>query len=430
MNRKDREQIDHCCESIVSKIDLTKLLPKLLENKVYNRDDVNIPRWSKNLGAQSTVKDVLLTIKTRGPNAFQNLILSLRQSNHEDVADILEKQNNASSNTKQENPLDHHIFSDEFFSEPLIIEVCKATKFLDCEYDLIERYPMRSKPRGLVLIITNIYYELSYEKPRLSAKHDNNNLKKLFEEMGFTVVIYLNLTGQAMKDIIKEFSKRDDLNKVDSCFVIITSHGMEDEESNTEIQGIDYHIASRQTNYEKVLCTEVCDYFTAEACPQLAEKPKIFIFQLCRGKKKQNGVIHSRITTDSCAMKSTNETNIEIPRIQTIRNYSDMLIVQSTLPGYVSYRDSKTGSWFIQILCKMFMKHAHKNHVQDLFNMVNIMKYLNMMVNSTMIYNYNLQIDAELKNLRTTNHECQTSSVQSLGFNKHCYLNPGLFMES
>ncbi|XP_018056038.1 PREDICTED: caspase Dronc-like isoform X3 [Atta colombica] len=336
MNRKDREQIDHCCESIVSKIDLTKLLPKLLENKVYNRDDVNIPRWSKNLGAQNTVKDVLLTIKTRGPNAFKNLILSLRQSNHEDVADILEKQNNASSNTnfRQENLLDHHIYSDEFFSEPLIIE--------------------------------------------------------------------------AMKDIIKEFSKRDDLNKVDSCFVIVTSHGMEDEESNTEIQGTDYHIASRQANYEKVLCTEVCDYFTAEACPQLAEKPKIFIFQLCRGKKKQNGVIHSRITTDSCAMKSTNEANIEIPRIQTIRNYSDMLIVQSTLPGYVSYRDSKTGSWFIQILCKIFMKHAHENHVQDLFNM----------------------IDAELKNLRTTNHECQTSSVQSLGFNKHCYLNPGLFMES
>ncbi|XP_018056037.1 PREDICTED: caspase Dronc-like isoform X2 [Atta colombica] len=409
MNRKDREQIDHCCESIVSKIDLTKLLPKLLENKVYNRDDVNIPRWS-NLGAQNTVKDVLLTIKTRGPNAFKNLILSLRQSNHEDVADILEKQNNASSNTnfRQENLLDHHIYSDEFFSEPLIIEVCKATKFLDCEYDLIERYPMRSKPRGLVLIITNIYYELSYEKPRFSAKYDNNNLKKLFEEMGFIVVIYQNLTGQAMKDIIKEFSKRDDLNKVDSCFVIVTSHGMEDEESNTEIQGTDYHIASRQANYEKVLCTEVCDYFTAEACPQLAEKPKIFIFQLCRGKKKQNGVIHSRITTDSCAMKSTNEANIEIPRIQTIRNYSDMLIVQSTLPGYVSYRDSKTGSWFIQILCKIFMKHAHENHVQDLFNM----------------------IDAELKNLRTTNHECQTSSVQSLGFNKHCYLNPGLFMES
>lgn len=47
------------------------------------------------------------------------------------------------------------------------------------------------------------------------------------------------------------------------------------------------------------------------------------------------------------------------------------------------------------------------------------------------IYNYfDLQIDAELKHLRTINNECQTSSIQSLGFNKHCYLNPGLFMDS
>lgn len=405
MDRRDREQIDHHCESVVSKIDMTKLLPKLLENKVYNRDDVNIPRWTKNLGRQDVIKDILLTIKTRGPNAFKNLILSLRHSDHEDVANMLEGRNDRSSNTsfKQEDPLDHHIWSDE----PLTIKVRKATRFLDCEYDIIERYPMRSKPRGLVLIITNIYYE-SYEKPRFSAKHDNNNLEKLFEEMGFTVVSYGNLTGQAMKDKIKEFSKRDDLRKVDSCFVIVTSHGTEDEENNTEIQGTDYHSASRQANYEKVLCTEVCDYFTAEACPQLAEKPKIFIFQLCRGKRKQKGVAHCRITTDTCVVKPTDEPSLEILHIQTTRNYSDMLVVQSTLPGYVSYRDSITGSWFIQILCKVFMNHAHENHVQDLFSM----------------------IDSELKHLRTMNNECQTSSVQSWGFNKHCYLNPGLFVES
>ncbi|KYN04011.1 Caspase Nc [Cyphomyrmex costatus] len=404
MDQKDREQIDSCCESIASKIDLTTLLPRLLENKVYNKDDVNIPRWLKDLEAQNTVKDVLLTIKTRGPNAFKNLILSLRQSNHEDVADILEKENSANNDTKQENSMTHHTYSEE----PLTIKLRKATKFLDRDYDIIERYPMRSNPRGLVLIITNIFYESSCENPRFSAKHDNNNLKELFEEMGFTVFTYFDLKGQEIKNTIKTFSKRDDLNKVDSCFVIVTSHGMEDKENNTEIQGTDYHIVSREPNYEKVLCTEICDYFTAEACPQLAEKPKIFIFQLCRGKKIQKGVSHSKITTDSCKMKSTNEYNVKTPHIQTIRNYSDMLIVQSTLPGYVSYRDSDTGSWFIQILCKVFMNHAHSNHLQDLFNM----------------------IDAELKVHRTINYECQTSSVQSLGFNKHCYLNPGLFMES
>ncbi|XP_012521921.1 caspase-1 [Monomorium pharaonis] len=404
MDQRDREQIDHCCENVVPKIIMTKLLPKLLENKVYNRDDVNIPRWMKNLETQDTVKDIWLTIRTRGPNAFKNLILSLRQSDHENVANILEGRNDTSNanNTRQEDPLGHHIWSDE----PLKIKVRKATKFVDRDYENIERYPMRSNPRGLVLIITNIYYELSYEKHRFSAKHDNNNLKKLFEEMGFIVFSYGNLTGQEIKSKIKEFSKNKDLKSVDSCFVIITSHGTEDEESNTEIQGTDYHSASRQANYEKVLCTEICDYFTAEACDQLAGKPKIFIFQLCRGKKKQKSVAHYRITTDTCvSVKPSDEPSLEIPHVQTTRNYSDMLVVQSTLPGYVSYRDCITGSWFIQILCKVFMNHACTHHVEDLFRM----------------------IDAELKHLRTINNECQTSCIQSMGFNKHCYIHPGLF---
>ncbi|XP_012214780.1 caspase-3 [Linepithema humile] len=434
MDQRDREKIDKCCEAVVSKIDMTKLMPNLLKYKVYNRDDVNIPRWNKNITAQETVKDIYLTIKTRGPNAFKNLILSLRQSGHGILADVLEgkdskndstslRQTNheaaASSlegknnNLRQEDHFVNHSISDVFVinqsDEPLKIKLIKATEFLDREYDNVERYPMRSKPRGIILIITNIYYNSSDEKPRLSAKHDEDNLKELFEKMGFVVVTRQNLTGQEIKNTVKTFSKRDDLEKVDSCFVIITSHGTEDKENNTEIQGTDYN-ASGQANYEKILCTDVCDYFTVEACPQLARKPKIFIFQLCRGKRIQKAVAYSRIATDTCAFSNgkTDESNIDIPRIQTTRNYSDMLIVQSTLPGYVAHRDTVTGSWFIQILCKVFMNHAHKNHVQDLFSM----------------------IDAELDRLRTMHNECQTSCVESKGFNKHCYLNPGLFEKS
>ena len=52
------------------------------------------------------------------------------------------------------------------------------------------------------------------------------------------------------------------------------------------------------------------------------------------------------------------------------RNYADTLIAYATLPGYVSYRDTYNGSWFIQILCEVFMNHAYDMHVQDLFNMV------------------------------------------------------------
>jgi len=82
----------------------------------------------------------------------------------------------------------------------------------------------------------------------------------------------------------------------------------------------------------------------------------------------------SRVSIDSCAIP--NETEEFVHRNFTTRNYSDMLIVQSTLPGHVAYRDQITGSWFIQILCKVFMNKACTDHVQDLFNIVSSIRYV------------------------------------------------------
>lgn len=97
------------------------------------------------------------------------------------------------SSDQENNSFDRpFIWSDK----PLTIKLRKATRFLDRDYDIIERYPMRSKPRGLVLIIANIYYYSSEDEPRLSAQHDTNNLQTLFEEMGFKVFVYENLTGK------------------------------------------------------------------------------------------------------------------------------------------------------------------------------------------------------------------------------------------
>lgn len=46
MEQRDRERITQCCENVASKIDMTKLLPKLVQNKVYNSDDTNMRRWT------------------------------------------------------------------------------------------------------------------------------------------------------------------------------------------------------------------------------------------------------------------------------------------------------------------------------------------------------------------------------------------------
>lgn len=84
---------------------------------------------------------------------------------------------------------------------------------------------------------------------------------------------------QKIKEEVKAFSKRPDLRRVDSAFIIISSHGDgEHGKQVTEIQGIDYKLSE----YENVFCTDIIDYFTAAQCPLLQNKPKIFIFQTCR----------------------------------------------------------------------------------------------------------------------------------------------------
>lgn len=54
----------------------------------------------------------------------------------------------------------------------------------------------------------------------------------------------------------------------------------------------------------------------------------------------------------------------------TWRDYSDMLVAYSTLPGYESYRDDFTGSWYIQILCEVIMNHAHNTEMSTMLQMV------------------------------------------------------------
>ncbi len=50
-----------------------------------------------------------------------------------------------------------------------------------------------------------------------------------------------------------------------------------------------------------------------------------------------------------------------------IPRHADVLIAYATTPGYVSWRNSLKGSWFVQALCQVFAKHAKD---EDLLSML------------------------------------------------------------
>ena len=46
---------------------------------------------------------------------------------------------------------------------------------------------------------------------------------------------------------------------------------------------------------------------------------------------------------------------------------ADFLLAYSTVPGFVSWRNSEKGSWFVQALCEVFMTYAGQ---EDLLSML------------------------------------------------------------
>lgn len=97
--------------------------------------------------------------------------------------------------------------------------------------------------------------------------------------------------------------------------------------------------------------------FNAERCPSLANKPKIFLVQACRGSEEGEfpGPNDQQIT-DNIVSDST------LPRSRLPKE-SDFLLAYGSVPGYVSYRRPDSGSFFIQVsrIKDMIVVHSMVN---------------------------------------------------------------------
>ena len=50
---------------------------------------------------------------------------------------------------------------------------------------------------------------------------------------------------------------------------------------------------------------------------------------------------------------------------------ADFLLAYSTVPGFVSWRNSEKGSWFVQALCEIFMTYAGQEDLVSMLIRVN-----------------------------------------------------------
>lgn len=152
----------------------------------------------------------------------------------------------------------------------------------------------------------------------------------MFEWLDFTTYIHTNVTKKELEEFLKKYQKYPG-HKDGDCFVFcILSHG-------------DFGCIFTSDD-EAFSIKEILSHFTAQECVALAQKPKLFFIQACQGYEVQPFV---SIKTDGKTFDP-----ILPPSVETVPNWAHFLLGLSTVPGYVSFRDEKKGSWFIQSLCK------------------------------------------------------------------------------
>ncbi|XP_050427875.1 caspase-1-like isoform X2 [Adelges cooleyi] len=197
-------------------------------------------------------------------------------------------------------------------------------------------YNMEHEFRGTAVIINNDVFEGSAQSlpERSGSWKDVEELKIMFYRLDFRVVVWNNLYHEELEYRINKLSN-DDHTDNDCLAIVVLTHGI-----NSSF------IYAKDNPYPVEF---LWNSFTADKCPTLAGKPKIFFIQACRGEKLDSGVTLKR---ESKTEVDSSTAAYKIPK------HADFLIAFSTYDGYYSFRHPENGTWFIQSLCIEMNKHS------------------------------------------------------------------------
>ncbi|CAH8826050.1 unnamed protein product [Trichobilharzia szidati] len=258
------------------------------------------------------------------------------------------------------------------------------------EDDSDDYYRMNSTRKGICLIVNNMMFWDSGFQNRPGCDIDEKSLEKVFESFNFLVKLFRNLSAGEIQAQLEHLSQKTDHTEYNCLVICLMSHG-----TIGRIYGVDGNSLSIH---------ELTSLFTADNCPSLAGKPKLFFIQACRGEDYQKGYVLQRQSiqpahTDNglnnllLADETTgnfiqNSLSIMNPRIsvsdakligfkldnlfnsstaldtnsvQLIPAYADFLLSYATVAGFRAQRDPTGGTVYIQALCRRLHRWSSPN---------------------------------------------------------------------
>ena len=168
------------------------------------------------------------------------------------------------------------------------------------------------------------------------SKEDEKRLKEVFEKLGFTVVVHLNLKFNEITSKMSGYGTDDGIkdHKGKAFVFIILSHGNEGD--------IVYAADGKSFKVH-----ELQKYFHTTSCESLAGVPKVFLIDACRGEKEER----HPFLIKAGANQESSETRTYIT------DSSDFITVFASTHGNQSYvykkGGEKKGSCFTQTLVEV-----------------------------------------------------------------------------
>lgn len=228
-----------------------------------------------------------------------------------------------------------------------------AEKMIKSSVDEADYYPFTHKPHGLCVVINNEEFQVS--KRRGGSQEDERALRETFTSLGFKVDIHKNLESARMKDLLKEIGKRNFHNE-DALVVCVLSHGLE---------GCVYG-----SDDVEVSLQDLTRPFTSYNAPSLAGKPKLFFIQACQGSNYQRGSLpYIPKPEEVQELQQLEEDAGPVPG-ETVPWGADFLLGMATVPECKSFRSTKTGSIYIQELCKQLDESARSTQMDDILTVL------------------------------------------------------------
>ncbi|XP_071994141.1 caspase-1-B-like isoform X2 [Engystomops pustulosus] len=250
------------------------------------------------------------------------------------------------------------------------IILCSEAEYRDITTKEKEIYPIREKRnrKRLALIICNIEFEDECIKYRKGANVDLEGMKKLLEELGYTVQCEVNLTAEAMRTTLKTFALKTEHKQSDSTFLVFMSHGERDIIYGTDCTRELVNGQARVTTNSVLHTDYIFETFNNFNCPGLRDKPKVIIIQACRGYGRSQVLV----SDGQSQQPSINQKELEDDACRVMLKETDMTCFYASTPDTVSFRCAEKGSLLIQTFIKILQKYAHNSSIEDIFRKVQL----------------------------------------------------------